>query len=125
MSEHDGGRAVLGPLESAVMDTLWGADAPLSVREVLAQLNRDREQPLAYTTVMTTLSRLAEKGALERERQGRGYVYRAAVPDSAAIAVRNVVRDFGAGALAHFVEEARADPALMQRLTDLLDEQEP
>lgn len=123
MREEDGARGVLGPLESQVMRALWGADSPLSVRKVLELLNEVRPQPLAYTTVMTVLARLAEKGVLERRMQGRGYVYRATVSDPAGIAVRNVVRDFGDAAVAHFVDEARAHPKLLRRLTKLLDQE--
>lgn len=116
-------RQVLGPLESEVMEILWSADEPLNVPEVLSRLNRDRSPQLAYTTAMTVMSRLADKEILNRRRQGRGYVYEPAVSDSAAIAVRNVLRDHGDAALAHFVEEARADPKARQRLERLLSEE--
>lgn len=59
---------------------------------------------------------------LERRREGRGYVYEAAVSDPAAIAVRNVVRGFGDAAMVHFVEEAKADPKALARLRRLLSE---
>lgn len=95
----------------------------MGVREVLEALNHDRARPLAYTTVMTVMSRLAEKGILDRRREGRGYVYEALAQDAAEIAVRNVVRDFGDAALAHFVDEARADPGLMRRLQRLMREE--
>lgn len=114
---------VLGPLEAEVMALAWKARAPLTVREVLEGLNELRPTPLAYTTVMTVMSRLAEKDILRRELNGRGYRYIAAVPDVAAIAVRNVVRDFGEAALAQFVDEARADPKLLQRLRRLLEDE--
>lgn len=104
------------------MEILWGANRPMTVREVLDQANRRRREPLAYTTVMTVMSRLAEKGALLRQREGRGYVYEPAASDAAGLAVRQVVRDFGDTAVAHFVEEARADPALRKRLRRLLEE---
>src|SRR6266540_7508249 len=81
---------VLGPLEAEVMRVLWAAKAPITVREVLERLNRGRRPALAYTTVMTVMSRLAEKEILRRERDGRGYRYEAAVADAAAIAVREV-----------------------------------
>ncbi|HEY3140434.1 MAG TPA: BlaI/MecI/CopY family transcriptional regulator [Acidimicrobiales bacterium] len=113
---------VLGPLEAEVMEELWAATAPMSVRAVLDQLNQDRTPDLAYTTVMTVLSRLAEKGILLRDRDGRGFVYRPALPDAASIAVRGVVRDFGEAAVAGFVDEARADPRLLRRLQKLLNE---
>ena len=113
----------LGPLEAEVMEILWRAKEPTTVREVLEQANRRRSDPLAYTTVMTVMSRLADKGVLARRRAGRGYAYEPTASDAAAIAVRQVVRDFGDTAVAHFVEEARADPSLRARLRRLLDEE--
>jgi predicted transcriptional regulator len=120
---HDEKRQVLGPLESEVMEILWGANEPLNVPEVLSRLNADRSPQLAYTTAMTVMSRLADKEILRRRRQGRGYVYEPAVSDSAAIAVRNVLRDHGDAALAYFLEEARADPKARRRLERLLSEE--
>jgi len=62
----------LGELERAVMDVLWAHDAPVSVRTVHDELSgRD----LAYTTVMTVLTRLADKGFAARERDGRAWLY--------------------------------------------------
>jgi predicted transcriptional regulator len=113
---------VLGALEAEVMGVAWRASQPLSVRVVLERLNEARDQPLAYTTVMTVMARLAEKEILRRTRSGRGFVYEATVPDAAAIAVRNLVRDFGDAAVAGFVGEARADPELRARLEALLRE---
>jgi predicted transcriptional regulator len=113
---------VLGPLEAEVMRVMWAADEPLHVRVVLDRLNVDRKPPLAYTTVMTVMARLADKEVLRRSLAGRGYVYEAAVPDAAAIAVRNVVRDFGDAAIAGLVDEARADPKLRARLARLLQD---
>jgi predicted transcriptional regulator len=114
---------VLGPLEAEVMDVLWSAGQPMSVREVLARLNESRSEPLAYTTAMTVLARLAEKDILARVRDGRGFLYEPAVSDVAQIAVRGVMRDFGDAAMAHFVDEARADPEMLQRLQRLLGDE--
>ncbi|AXH90579.1 BlaI/MecI/CopY family transcriptional regulator [Micromonospora aurantiaca] len=77
----------LGDLERAVMDVLWDA-APASsdgvtVREVADALD-GRE--LAYTTVMTVLDRLAGKGMVQREREGRAWRYRPAATREAHIA---------------------------------------
>jgi predicted transcriptional regulator len=66
----------LGELERGVMEQLWSSPGTRSVREVHAALGRDRE--LAYTTVMTVLDRLAKKGLVVRERDGRAYRYAAA-----------------------------------------------
>jgi predicted transcriptional regulator len=111
---------VLGPLEAEVMGVMWAADDRLSVRSVLERLNEGRVAPLAYTTVMTVMARLAEKEVLRRERDRRGFVYEAAVPDAATIAVRKVVREFGDAAVAGLLDEARADPDLRRRLQRLM-----
>ncbi len=63
----------LGSLEGAVMERLWASEAPLTVRDVLADL--DRSRPLAYTTVMTVLDNLHRKGMVAREKSGRAYAY--------------------------------------------------
>ncbi|MEU9505093.1 BlaI/MecI/CopY family transcriptional regulator [Micromonospora sp. NPDC048170] len=77
----------LGDLERAVMDVLWdsvpGTSDGITVREVADALD-GRE--LAYTTVMTVLDRLAGKGMVQREREGRAWRYRAAASREAHIA---------------------------------------
>lgn len=117
------GERVLGPLEAEVMKIIWKAGEPISVRELLGKLNEGRKPELAYTTAMTVMSRLVDKGALTRRRKGRGYAYEAAVADTAGLAVRRVVREFGDEAVAHFIEEARADPETLRRLRRLLAEE--
>ncbi|HEY7933394.1 MAG TPA: BlaI/MecI/CopY family transcriptional regulator [Solirubrobacteraceae bacterium] len=108
------------PLESEVMDAVWGATDPVCVREVLDALNEQRPQPLAYTTVMTVMNRLVAKGVLTRDGERRSYVYEATAADAAGIAVRDVIRTYGDAAVAHFVDEARADPDVLSRLRALL-----
>lgn len=120
MSANDNRKGPLGPLESEVMEIMWAKGEPLTVRALLQRINRDRGQPLAYTTVMTVMARLVEKDVLARRREGRGYVYETRASEPAEIAVRNVMRHFGDAALTHFVEEARADPKAMRRLQRLL-----
>ncbi|MDP4961821.1 MAG: BlaI/MecI/CopY family transcriptional regulator [Mycobacterium sp.] len=65
----------LGALERAVMDQLWDADAPQTVRQVHDTLRAQRE--LAYTTVMTVLQRLSRKGLVTQIRDDRAYQYAA------------------------------------------------
>jgi predicted transcriptional regulator len=108
------------PLESEVMDAVWSASNPVSVREVLDALNESRPEPLAYTTVMTVMNRLAAKGVLRRSGERRRYAYEATAADAAGIAVRGVIKTYGDAAVAHFVDEARADPQVLRRLRALL-----
>nr|WP_282961513.1 BlaI/MecI/CopY family transcriptional regulator [Streptomyces montanisoli] len=113
-----------GTLEGQVMDVLWQANEPLPVRTVLDALNRTRENELAYTTVMTVLSRLTGKGALKRIRRGRGFVYAPVADDEAGLAVQDVLRRYGDAAFAHFVTASAADPEAKKRLRRLLDQPE-
>jgi predicted transcriptional regulator len=114
--------AGLGPLEAEVMEVLWRAGRPLPVREVATALNAERTATLAYTTVMTVMSRLAGKSILARSRAGRRFVYAPVAADAAEIAVRGVLEEFGDAALARFVQRAELDPALRERLRRLTEQ---
>jgi predicted transcriptional regulator len=122
MSSDAISRSDFGPLESEVMQAVWSTGEPVTVRQVVDDLNEQRAEPLAYTTVMTVMSRLATKRALSRRKAGRGYVYEAIAPDAAGLAVKDLLRAHGDVAVAHFVDEARTDPAMMRRLRRLLDD---
>jgi predicted transcriptional regulator len=65
------------PGELEVLRILWER-SPLSVREVMETLNRRR--PRAYTSVMSLLNVMTDKGLLSRKAQGRAFVYAAKVP---------------------------------------------
>ena len=111
-----------GALEQEVLGCLAAAGRPLTVAEVQADLGGD----LAYTTVLTALSRLHAKGALTRRSAGRGYAY--AVPADptvigASVTARRMSRllesgEDRAGVLARFV--ADLSPADERLLSELL-----
>jgi predicted transcriptional regulator len=111
-----------GALEREVLACLAAATRPLTAGEVLAEL----DGALAYTTVMTTLTRLQAKGVLTRRLSGRAYVYAVAGdPDQveaslAAHRMRRVLDAGGdrAGVLARFV--ADLSPEDEQLLAGLL-----
>ncbi|MER7045637.1 BlaI/MecI/CopY family transcriptional regulator [Streptomyces jumonjinensis] len=65
----------LGDLEDAVMTRVWQWNRPVTVREVLEDLQRERS--IAYTTVMTVMDNLHQKGWVRREVEGRAYRYTA------------------------------------------------
>jgi predicted transcriptional regulator len=91
-----GGRPVkngLTRLELKIMQVIWRQGAS-TVNDVQNEL----EPALAYTTVQTMLNILERKGKLERELQGRAYVYRAKVSEEKAVgqSVRDMIdRMFG------------------------------
>jgi len=85
-------RRAAGALELAVLNVLWEAGRPLSateVREVLVAEGESGSGELAYTTVVTILTRLFEKNTLSRERDGRAFRY-APVADEAGLAARRL-----------------------------------
>ncbi|MFE3251203.1 BlaI/MecI/CopY family transcriptional regulator [Streptomyces sp. NPDC059209] len=65
----------LGDLEDAVMSRVWQWNRPVTVREVLEDLQQERS--IAYTTVMTVMDNLHQKGWVRREVDGRAYRYTA------------------------------------------------
>ncbi|GAA3858156.1 BlaI/MecI/CopY family transcriptional regulator [Streptomyces sedi] len=62
-------------MEDAVMTRVWEWNRLVTVREVLEDLRQDRS--IAYTTVMTVLDNLHQKGWVRREQEGRAYRYEA------------------------------------------------
>ncbi|WP_406132204.1 BlaI/MecI/CopY family transcriptional regulator [Streptomyces sp. NBC_00989] len=111
------GRRARGELESGVLAALYGAGEPQTARQV-----RDRlPGGLAYTTVLTILSRLHDKGMLVRHRAGRGYAYAPARDEATHTAERmRSLLEHGSdreAVLTRFVSELSAqDEQLLQRL---------
>lgn len=104
------GTAALGPLEQRIMASLWQTGSQ-AVGEVMEALNGSAERHLAYTTVMTVLVRLHEKGLVTRHKNGRHFRYSAAVDESsldAELGRRQLVRlleRYGAASVAGFATE--------------------
>lgn len=114
----DRAAGLLGPLEGRIMRLVWAGQAgeKFVVREVQALMPE-----LAYTTVMTTLHRLAEKGLLaaRAERGRRAHEYRVAQSPAAFLAAASERE--AAGVVARYGEAALA--AFAARLADLPPEQ--
>ena len=95
-----------GELENRVLDVVWSAPGPVTPRQVRDELSTSRK--LAYTTVMTILVRLCEKGLLEREPAGQAFAYRPRVSreQRAAAHMNDALTSAGDPSLAltHFVE---------------------
>jgi predicted transcriptional regulator len=121
------GRRAAGQLEAAVLAELQQADAALSPGEVRERLGGD----LAYTTVVTILSRLHAKGLLSRQKSGRVFRY-APVADQPGLAARRMTRVLDEEAdreavLARFVSSlsGRDEELLRKMLGQDLAGQEP
>jgi len=77
-------RRSTGELEYEVLTQLWSMDRDATPAEVLDALDTD----LAYTTIMTILTRLWEKGLVSRRRRGRAYAYAPKVTEADLTAQR-------------------------------------
>lgn len=100
----------LGPLERKIMQIFW--DYPCStVRSVQEQLLIDGDK-LAYTTVMTIMTRLVEKQLLKREMKGNKYCYKPIqskqkfVKNLVHKTMNTFVNRFGQDAVLAFLDEA-------------------
>ena len=125
MPQHDdrqtpgSSRRAAGELAAAALAVLQAADRSLTPGEVLDRLGGG----LAYSTVVTILSRLHDKGVLTRLRSGRAYSY-APVADEPGLAARRMrgVLDGEAdraAVLARFVSElSPADESLLRQMLD-------
>ncbi len=101
-------KKLLGSLELEIMECMWQAKEA-TVQQVTATINRRR--PIAYTTVMTVMGHLVDKGLLSRDKEGKRYRYQVArsrdefLLDSSRSMVRALLNDFGDLAVAQFLGE--------------------
>jgi predicted transcriptional regulator len=113
-----------GDLETVIMQMVWDHDSPVTVRELLDELQQERA--IAYTTVMSTMDNLHRKGWLERAKDGKAYRYTATASREEYSA--RLMREALAGGgdpevvLSHFVAEmggaeSQALAAVVRRLT--------
>lgn len=113
------GRRV-GDLEIEVLHRLWAQETPVSGKELLAQFT---DRAIVYTTLMTVLGRLVDKGLVERVPDGRIVRFRAA-GDADELTAQAIGRLLDSAhdrraVLAHLVEEV-ADPELAAELAAIV-----
>lgn len=108
------------------MEEVWRQGGELTVRAVLAELNARSGKERAYTTIMTIMRRLDDKGLLERRRDGKTDVYQALMSRDEYLEARAnaevaaVVAQYGDQALVHFAREMnKLDPKRREQLRRL------
>lgn len=121
---------VLGPLGAAVMHVVW-RQGEATVASVASALAQDGTSTSAYTTIMTIMGRLADRGLLVREKRGRVFVYRAAEAEDLLLerlsrdAVDDLLARFGTTAYRQFAMRlTEIDPDLRRQLLDLAASEE-
>lgn len=117
---------LLGSLELEIMECMWGI-RETTVQEVVKAINRRR--PIAYTSVMTVMGHLVDKGLLTRTSDGKRYTYQVAqgraefIQSISRKMVRALVDDFGDVAIAQFLDEVdNVDTEKLKQLRKLVQE---
>ena len=111
-------------LELKIMQVIWRLGA-----STVGDVQNELEPPLAYTTVQTMLNILERKGKLERELQGRAYVYRAKVSEEKAVgqSLRDMIdRMFGGSSeelVMSLLKSRQIDAKRLARLTEKFKEE--
>ena len=115
---------LFGELEARIMEAVWALEEA-TVHDICHHLGENCN----YKTVMTVTNRLVDKGALERRRQGRAFLYTPIAPREKFLervsrqTVVGLVEDFGAAAIAGFVEAVdQIAPEQLEALRRLIED---
>lgn len=117
---------ILGELEQKIMNIIWDQNTPVAVKDVVAVLNDDS----AYTTVMTVMKRLVDKGLLNRELSGKNYVYipktekKDFAKSKLEVLFESIVSSYGELAISQFVDALKKNPHDLETLKEYLDRDE-
>ena len=126
--EKKGLNKVLGELETIIMELVW-EEGEVTVREVHTVLHESRG--VAYTTVMTVMSRLADKGVLKRHKVRAAFVYKPThskqdfTEGLLGSVFSSLIKDFGKPAVTQFLEVMEEqDPDRIEELARLIKERQ-
>ena len=128
--EGDQFEGFLGPLGAEILETVWASEGePVTVRRVYEELRKGTK--IAYTTVMSTMDRLYDKGLLDRRvERGKGGVFFVYWPkiekksfEESAVrtVVSSLIRNFGSTVTSAFVEEVAANDGDLRALQKQID----
>jgi len=116
------------PAELEILKVLWDHGRPATVRDVLDVVNRAAETPRAYTSVMSLLNVMTDKGLLRRSPQGRAFAYEPALPRERTLRSllgETLQRAYDGSAsllVAHLLDQSSPGTNELERIRALLDE---
>ena len=122
---QEGAAAVLGPLESAVMNALWAIGGACSVAQVREQLAGEG-RTLSYSAIKAVLNNLVEKGHLKKGAIGKVTLFqpKRGREEFTGEVVRSVIQslrqNFGEAAMVQLVDEMASDPTALDEFDKLL-----
>jgi predicted transcriptional regulator len=124
--DRPGIRKVLGDLEAEIMELIWArpGNQGTTVRDIFEILYERRR--LAYTTIMSTMTRLAKKGLLRARKSDQAYIYYPTLTQDEFISrfVGRILEDLFVNFSGATLERLRTlpDPQAAQRAEKLLEE---
>lgn len=123
-----GSAAVLGPLESLVLNAVWAIDSPVTVGDV-AEWLKNAGQHVHYSSAKTTLNTLTEKGYLRKRSIGRANAFAASLSkeefDRRVVGgvLSGLLRNYRSPLMASLAETMAHDAESLQEFERLLAEQ--
>lgn len=115
------------PAELEVLKVLWGRDGPVTVRDVLEVVNEKADPPRAYTSVMSLMNVMAEKGLLRRSPQGRAFIYEPVSPREQTLrgllgeTLERAYEGSASLLVAHLLDQSAPSAAELDQIRSLLD----
>jgi predicted transcriptional regulator len=122
--DESGLSRLFGELEARIMEAVWALEEATG-HDICRHLGKNCH----YKTVMTVTNRLVDKGALQRCRQGRAFVYTPVAPRDVFLSsvsrqtVTGLVQDFGEAAIAGLVDAVeQIAPEQLKTLRQMIDQ---
>jgi BlaI family penicillinase repressor len=115
------------PAELEILKILWERGGPASVRQVLEIVNRDARAPRAYTSVMSLLNVMTDKGILRRAPYGRAFLYEPVLPREQTLrsllgeTLERVYNGSASLLVAHLLDQSRPTVDELDQIRSLLD----
>ncbi|AGA26650.1 BlaI/MecI/CopY family transcriptional regulator [Singulisphaera acidiphila] len=115
------------PAELEILKILWGRNGPSTVRDILEVVNLQADSPRAYTSVMSLMNVMTEKGLLRRSPQGRAFVYEPVLPreqTQRSLLSETLERAYSGSAsllVAHLLDQSAPSADELDQIRSLLD----
>jgi predicted transcriptional regulator len=116
------------PAELGILKILWDRGQPSSVREVFEVVNQGTDAPRAYTSVMSLLHVMTEKGLVRRRAHGRAFLYAPASPREQTLrsmlaeTLKRVYNGSTSLLVAHLLDQSHPSSAELKQIRSLLDD---
>jgi len=116
------------PAELEILKVLWDRGAPASVRDVFEVVNQDAEPRRAYTSVMSLLNVMTDKGLLRRAPLGRAFLYEPISPREKTLrsmlgeTLERVYNGSASLLVAHLLDQSHPSGVELKQIRSLLDD---